>query len=102
MTDTMSARERIRNNLQHLWDMGWFKARSGGGDAYDFQEEWVDDIIDIIRTALLSEPAVTAAMAVIEYRSSEPWAAQDWKEQIDDWHETVTAAFDAAMGGEQK
>lgn len=63
-------------------------------------EDYLDDVIAIIRTALLSEPAVDAAMAVVEYRSQEATAAQDWKEERDDWKEAVTAAWDSVMGEE--
>lgn len=70
-----------------------FNAQSGNiNDA-------TESILAIIREALLSEPAVDAAMQVIEYRSQEETAAQDWKEERDDWKEAVSAAWDSVMGG---
>lgn len=88
MTDTMSARQQIGTIVHAARDVL-------------FIDEATDHIIDIVREALLSEPAVTAAMTVIEYRSQEPLAAQDWKKERDDWKEAVTAALDAAFGDQQ-
>lgn len=63
-------------------------------------DDATDQIIAIVREALLSEAATNAAIDVISYRSIEPYAATSEKEVTEDWHETLSAALTAAFGAD--
>lgn len=104
MVDEQNAREQIADVA------AWCLYDNEHKTMFDPATVATDRIIAIVREALLSEPAVDAAMAVIEYRRLPPvtsldwedWkevcAAQEWEEERDDWHEAFSAAWDSVMG----
>lgn len=98
--DAKNIGDRIAFAVQEQMTWAYYDGPHPGDIAYEQRSaETADRILTIIRTALLSEPAVDAAMAVVEYRNRGPFSAQEWKEEIEDWHEAFSAAWDSVMGG---